>query len=75
MPNRKIVYDDAFEAPDAETMIVTVTFNERDGRTTLTVHTLFESAAMKEEYAAMGMVQGLNSSLDQLGDVVAAMSR
>jgi uncharacterized protein YndB with AHSA1/START domain len=73
-PPRKIVYDDAFEAPGAETMIMTVTFDERDGRTTVTVHTLFPSTEMKETHLSYGMVEGLKSSLDQLGDVVAAMS-
>ncbi len=54
-------------------MIVTVTFDENDGRTTVTVHTLFRTAAVKDEHVAVGFAQGFNSSLDQLGDVVAAM--
>jgi uncharacterized protein YndB with AHSA1/START domain len=73
VPNRKIVFDNAFEAPGSEKMITTVTFDEKDGRTTLIHHTLFASAAMKKEYVAMGFVQGVGSGFDQLAGVVATM--
>jgi uncharacterized protein YndB with AHSA1/START domain len=73
VPNRKIVYDNAFEIPDAETMIVTVTFNEKGGKTTLTIHTLFATEAMRNEYVGAGMGVGYASALDQLAGVVAAM--
>jgi uncharacterized protein YndB with AHSA1/START domain len=75
VPNRKIVFDNAFEAPGSQKMITTVTFDEKDGRTTLTHHTLFASAAMKNEYVGMGFVQGVGSGFDQLADVVAGMRR
>jgi uncharacterized protein YndB with AHSA1/START domain len=73
VPHRKIVFDNAFEAPGAEKMITTVTFDEKDGRTTLTHHTLFASVAMKNEYVGMGFVQGVGSGFDQLAGVVATM--
>ncbi len=73
VPDRKIVYDDAFESPGAERMVVTVTFEEEAGRTTLTIHTLFGSVAMKEAHMGAGMREGFNSSLDQLADLVAEM--
>lgn len=72
-PNRKLVYDNAFESPDAPKMIVTVTFEEAGGRTTLTISTLFESVAMKKKYLGLGYEQGFGSGLDQLADVAAAM--
>jgi uncharacterized protein YndB with AHSA1/START domain len=73
VPNRKIVFDNAFEEPGAGKMIMTVTFEEKDGRTTLTWRTLFESVAMKNEYVGMGFEQGSGSGLDQLGDVAAKL--
>jgi uncharacterized protein YndB with AHSA1/START domain len=75
VPNKKIVYDDAWETPEAEQMVVTVTFDEQDGKTTLTIRTLFASVAMKEQHLGMGMLDGVDSSLDQLVDVVAALKR
>jgi uncharacterized protein YndB with AHSA1/START domain len=73
VPNKKIVYDNAFEVPDAEKMIMTVTFDEADGKTTLTIHTLFASIAMKNGHVALGFIEGTNSGLDQLGELVSEM--
>ena len=74
VPNRKIVFDNAFEAPGAEKMIMTITFDEKGGKTLLTFHTLFASVAMKKAHVDGGFVQGTGSGLDQLTDVVAAMT-
>lgn len=73
LPNRKIVYDNGFETPGAERMIVTVTFDEKGAKTTLTIHTLFASVAMKNEHLGLGYERGVGSSLDQLADVVAEL--
>jgi uncharacterized protein YndB with AHSA1/START domain len=73
VPNQKIVYSNTFEAPGAETMIVTVTYVERAGKTTMTIHTLFGSVAMKQQHLAMGYEQGVGSGLDQLAALVAEM--
>jgi uncharacterized protein YndB with AHSA1/START domain len=72
IPNRRIVFDNRFETPGAETMVMTVTFDEApDGRTTtLTLHTLFASAAMRAEHLGLGFVEGTGSGFDQLVDVV-----
>ena len=75
VPNRKIVYTNAFEMPDAETMVVTISFDEdeQSGQTTLTIHTLFASVAMKHAHLGMGYEQGWGSMLDQLAEVVAEL--
>ena len=69
-PNRKIAYDNGFEAPGSGRFHVTVLFEEFDGRTTLTVTTVFDTVAMKEEYLGLGMSEGMQSGFDQLVDVV-----
>ncbi|MDR6294474.1 uncharacterized protein YndB with AHSA1/START domain [Inquilinus ginsengisoli] len=73
--NRRIVFDNGFEEPDAPKMVMTVTLDEApDGRTTtLTLHTLFASAAMREEYVGLGMKEGIDSGYDQLAEVVAEL--
>jgi uncharacterized protein YndB with AHSA1/START domain len=75
VPHRRIVFDNGFEAPGAGKMVMTVTFDEApDGRTTtLTLHTLFASAAMRDEYVGLGFVEGVGSGYDQLVDVVAEL--
>ena len=61
------------EMPGAEKMIVTVTYDEKAGKTTLTIHTLFASVAMRNEHVGGGFEQGVGSGLDQLAGVVARM--
>jgi len=73
VPDRRIVFSNGFELPGAEKMIMTVTFDERDGRTLLTIHTLFASLAQKATHVGAGMAEGIGSGLDQLGDLVARM--
>ena len=68
--DKKIVYDNGFETPGAEKTVVTVTYDEKGDKTTLRIHTLFASVAMKNEHVGGGYVQGTNSSIDQLVDVV-----
>ena len=73
VPNRKIVYDNAFELPGAEKMVVTVSFDEKADKTTLTIHTLFASTKMYDEHVDGGFVEGTGSALDQLADAVKDM--
>jgi uncharacterized protein YndB with AHSA1/START domain len=73
IPNRKISFSNAFEAPGSETMIMTVTFDEKDGKTTMTWRTLFESIAMRKSYLGQGMAEGANSGLDQLADMLKSL--
>lgn len=81
IPGEKIVYDNGFFADDGsksspeQTMVVTITFVEAAGKTTLTLHTLFGSIAMFKEHTGQGFVVGTNSGLDQLVDVVAALQK
>src|SRR5688572_24369066 len=75
VPNKKIVYDNGFETKGAGRMVVTVTFDEKAGKTTLTIHTVFESIAMRNSHVSRGFEQGTNSGLDQLGELAAEMAR
>lgn len=70
VPDRRIVYDNGFEEPGAGTMIVTVTFDEHQERTTLTMRTVFETIAMKKAHVDHGFVQGVGSGYDQLTGLV-----
>lgn len=68
VPDQRIVYViDTYDEP----MTVTLSFDERAGKTTLTYHTLFNSVAMKNRHVGAGFTEGVASGLDQLADVVA----
>ena len=73
-PRRLVFRTMAFEAPDGGWGIVnrnTLTFAERDGWTTLTLHTLVEKAAGELVLGALGgMKTGWGQSLERLGDLV-----
>jgi uncharacterized protein YndB with AHSA1/START domain len=81
-PHSRIVYDNAFEDRTggemnlkfAGTMVMTTTFTEENGVTTVTVSTLFDSVAMKEEYLGVGMTEGILSGMDQLEVVARELS-
>jgi len=74
-PNSKIVYDNGFEAPGAEKMLITVTFEKHGQKTKLSIHTLFASIAMKNQHLGFGYEMGVGSGFDQLADVVSQMQR
>ena len=84
IPDKRIVYTDGFEdgkggAMDLKTakgrIVFTTTFDEQaDGTTIVTVSVLFATVAMKDEFLGIGMVEGLNSGLDQWEGVARGMA-
>ena len=68
-PSRLTFTHDSGEDGDANVMEVTVTFEEQDGLTRLTMHTLFRSAELRdqvvEEYQA---IEGGRQTLERLAD-------
>jgi uncharacterized protein YndB with AHSA1/START domain len=61
------------ERNPAGEMLSTVTFEDLDGRTKLTVRTLFDSAAIRDAILKMGMTEGWSQSLERLGEHLARM--
>jgi len=68
----RIVYLDTFSDEAGNSvegmpeMVITVTFAEHNGKTRLTAHAQFASAADLESVVAMGMVEGLAETWDRL---------
>lgn len=60
------------EGKPAQEALNTVTFEEHDGKTTLTIRTLFESVAVRDAMLKMGMSEGWAQSLDRLEAHLAA---
>ena len=73
-PKRLVFLSKAFEAPDGGWGIInrnTLTFEERNGATRLTLHTLVERAEGELVLGALGgMKAGWGQSLERLGDLV-----
>jgi uncharacterized protein YndB with AHSA1/START domain len=83
VPERKIVYTDAFEdgkggdmnLQSRGEMIFTYEFAPDGDATDLTMTVEFPTLAMKTEYLGIGMAEGLASSHDQMVDVAVDLQR
>lgn len=62
------------ERNPAGEMLSTVTFEELDGKTKVTVRTRFNSAAIRDSMLKMGMTEGWSQSLDRLEELLATGS-
>jgi uncharacterized protein YndB with AHSA1/START domain len=67
----RIVHVEAMDGFPGEA-VVTTTFEERDGATTVTVTCLYESRAIRDIAVESGMATGVATSFDRLADVLAA---
>ena len=76
-PVSRLVYTEVFEptasGSDEEGAIVTVTFDDRDGKTHVVSHSLFPSADVLDAVIATGMEGGMRESMDQLDALVASL--
>jgi uncharacterized protein YndB with AHSA1/START domain len=69
----RIVQTFEFEGLPGHVSVETMTLVERDGRTTLTTCSLFETVADRDEMLRSGMEAGAGESLERLAKHVAAM--
>jgi uncharacterized protein YndB with AHSA1/START domain len=73
VPNEKIVNTEIFEgAPESGAAIVTVTFEETDGRTTLALLTQVDSREIRDMIVDSGMESGVQEGMDILESLVTA---
>lgn len=74
VPNERIVFDNTFEVPGADRLVMTYTFEERGGKTLFTIHTLFESKEARDKHIEYGFGIGTNSAIDNLEEIVAELN-
>ncbi len=73
----KLVYEDYFSDAEGDIneempgMLITVEFIKHEGKTKLSSTTLFDSPETLEKTVEMGVVEGMNSSLDRLEEYLA----
>ncbi|HEV7767047.1 MAG TPA: SRPBCC family protein [Thermoanaerobaculia bacterium] len=74
VPNERIVATERFDESWYEGGAVgTVTFEEEDGRTTLTMRVLYDSKEVRDSVLQTPMEQGVGAGFDQLDKVLASM--
>lgn len=73
-PPDRLVYTETLEpADDSGGAIVTVTFDEREGRTLLTSHSRFPSKDILDMVLATGMEGGMRETMEQLDALVTSL--
>lgn len=75
VPPERLIYTDAFDVPDmpARESLVTVTFEEEDGKTALTIHSRFQSVEDRDAVLELGAEEGWRESLERLAEYLGAM--
>lgn len=79
-PPSRLVYTEIFEPtaagadPNQEGVVVTVTFDERDGKTYLVSRSMCPSKEVRDVIIASGMEHGMREAMDQLDELVASLS-
>ena len=75
-PHTRLVYTQVFEPKASggnaghEAVVVTVTFDERDGKTHMVSRSLCPSKAVRDAIIASGMEHGMRETMDQLDELV-----
>jgi uncharacterized protein YndB with AHSA1/START domain len=76
VPNEKIVSTEAYEGipdPDENATLNTVTFEEHEGRTTVTILVQAPSRDVRDAIIASGMEDGLQDALDLLEEIAVSL--
>ena len=68
----RLVYTQSFEPMPGEA-VVTVSFEEQDGSTTLVAHELYPSKEALDGAVASGMEDGMRETFEQLDELVASL--
>ena len=73
MPPERLVYTDGFEGLPGHEAIVTTTFEEQGGKTTVISHSLYQSAEDRDGHIHSGMEDGLKDSYARLDKYLATL--
>jgi uncharacterized protein YndB with AHSA1/START domain len=72
-PPRLLKRTELFEAIPGAESVVTLTFDEKDGQTTLTLHTRFPSKQHRDGCLQSGMELGMRECFQKIDELVAAL--
>jgi uncharacterized protein YndB with AHSA1/START domain len=70
----KIVQTFEFEAMPGHVLVETLTFDEQDGKTTVTSRSVFQSVEDRDGMLASGMQEGATDSYNQLAEYLATLA-
>jgi uncharacterized protein YndB with AHSA1/START domain len=70
VPPERLVYTFEFEPMPGHVLLETITFEEHDGKTTLTDHALFDNVEDRDGMLASGMEAGAAETMDRLAELL-----
>jgi uncharacterized protein YndB with AHSA1/START domain len=73
VPPEKIVWTFEFEGMPGHVATETMTLTERDGKTTITTHSLYPSREDRDAMLQSGMEEGASESYDRLAELLAEL--
>ncbi|MEV6399003.1 SRPBCC family protein [Streptomyces sp. NPDC051907] len=73
VPPERIVYTEIFEQMPGPAVVTTLTFDEEDGRTTLTSTSVWPSREIRDQAMAMGMEEGVVETYERLEEHLRTM--
>jgi uncharacterized protein YndB with AHSA1/START domain len=73
VPPERLSYTFEFEGMTGHVLIETLTFEEQDGKTRLTVTGLYQSVEDRDGMLQSGMEEGANESYEQLAELLATL--
>lgn len=74
-PPERVVFTEEFETMPGTGYVVTSTFTEEAGKTTLHSHILYQSQAHRDGHLGSGMEAGASETYDRLAEYLTAMER
>src|SRR5688572_26764728 len=74
IPNEKIIQTFEFEPLMGHVCLETMTLEEKDGKTTIHAHSVFQSIEDRDGMLASGMEIGANESYDRLEELLGKLS-
>lgn len=72
-PPERLVYSEGYEAMPGHDYLVTTTFDEQNGKTTLTSRMLYKSKEDRDGHVASGMEPGMRETLDRLEELLTTL--
>jgi len=74
VPPERLAYTFEYEGMPGQVLVETITFEEQDGKTTLTSVSVFDSVEDRDGMLATGMAEGAAESFDQMEEYLATRS-
>lgn len=74
VPPDRVVNTEGWEGLPGHDYVVTTTFAERDGKTTVVNHLLYDSVEDRDGHVQSGMEPGMRESIDRLGELLATLA-